>query len=48
MKVQDFRNHHLLLDEQAEQIFAMTGDVAGASAQDRRNYAPRHWQHIRT
>ena len=28
MKVQDFRNHHLLLDEQAEQIFAMTGDVA--------------------
>ena len=28
MKEGDFRDYHLLLDEQAEQIFAMTGDVA--------------------
>ena len=28
MKVQDFRDYHLLLDEHAEQIFAITDDVA--------------------
>ena len=28
MKVQDFRDYHLLLIEQAEQISAMTHDVA--------------------
>ena len=28
MKAQDFRDYHLLLDEHAEQIFAITGDVA--------------------
>jgi starvation-inducible DNA-binding protein len=28
MNEQDFRNYHLLLDEQAEQIFAITDDVA--------------------
>jgi starvation-inducible DNA-binding protein len=28
MKAQDFRDYHLLLVEQAEQIFAMTDDVA--------------------
>jgi starvation-inducible DNA-binding protein len=28
MRVQDFRDYHLLLDEQAEQIFAITDDVA--------------------
>ncbi len=27
MKVQDFRDYHLLLVEHAEQIFAMTDDV---------------------
>ena len=27
MKAQDFRNYHLLLDRQAENIFAMTDDV---------------------
>ena len=27
MKAQDFRDCHLLLDEQAEQIFAMRDDV---------------------
>ena len=26
MKAQDFRDYHLLLDEYAEQIFAMTDD----------------------
>ena len=36
MKEPDFRDYHLLLDEQAENIFAMTDDV-GASAQDWRN-----------
>ena len=36
MKAQDFRNYHLLLDGQAERIFAMTDDV-GPSAQDWRN-----------
>jgi starvation-inducible DNA-binding protein len=36
MKVQDFRDYHLLLDEQAEQIFAITDNV-GARAQDWRN-----------
>ncbi len=28
MKEPDFRDYHLLLDEQAEQIFAITDDVA--------------------
>jgi starvation-inducible DNA-binding protein len=28
MKVQDFRDYHLLLGEHAEQISAMTDDVA--------------------
>jgi len=28
MKVQDFRDYHLLLAEQAEQIFAVRDDVA--------------------
>jgi starvation-inducible DNA-binding protein len=28
MKAQDFRDYHLLLDEQAEQIFAIPDDVA--------------------
>ena len=28
MKVQDFRDYHLLLVEHAEQIYAMTDDVA--------------------
>ena len=28
MKEPDFRDYHLLLDEQAEQIFACTDDVA--------------------
>ena len=28
MKEPDFRCYHLLLDEQAEQIFAITDDVA--------------------
>ena len=36
MKAQDFRDCHLLLDEQAEQIFAMKDDV-GVSTPDRRN-----------
>ena len=35
MKAQDFRDCHLLLDEQAEQIFAMRDDV-GVSTPDRR------------
>jgi DNA-binding ferritin-like protein len=34
MKAQDFRDCHLLLDEQAEQIFAMKDDV-GVSTPDR-------------
>jgi starvation-inducible DNA-binding protein len=29
MKAQDFHDYHLLLVEQAEQIFAMTDDVPG-------------------
>ena len=29
MKVPDFRDYHLLLDEQAEQIFAITDNVGG-------------------
>ena len=32
MKVQDFRDYHLLLDEQAEQIFAITDNVGGKGA----------------
>ncbi len=36
MKEPDFRDYHLLLDEQAEQIFAITDDVA-QRAQDRVN-----------
>ncbi len=36
MKAQDFRDYHLLLDGQAENIFAMTDDVE-VSAQDRRS-----------
>jgi DNA-binding ferritin-like protein len=39
MKVQDFRDYHLLLDEQAKQIFAITDNV-GARAQDWRNALP--------
>jgi len=39
MKEPDFRCYHLLLDEQAEQIFAITDDV-GAKAQDWRNTLP--------
>ena len=27
MKAQDFRDYHLLLDEQAEQIFGVTDDL---------------------
>jgi|SRR6516162_1025343 hypothetical protein len=38
MKESDFRDYRRLLDEQAEQIFAITDD-AGASAQDWRNTA---------
>ena len=34
MKAQDFRNYYLLLDGQAENIFAMTDDVE-VSAPDR-------------
>jgi DNA-binding ferritin-like protein len=34
MKAQDFRNYHLLLDGQVENIFAMTDDVE-VSAPDR-------------
>ena len=37
MKVQDFRDYHLLLDEQAEQIFVVRDDVGAAGAQDRVN-----------
>ena len=33
MNVQDFRDYHLLLDEQAEQIL-LSGMMCGASAQD--------------
>ena len=36
MKAQDFRNYHLLLDGQAENIFAMRDDV-GVSTPDRRS-----------
>jgi hypothetical protein len=36
MKAQDFRDYQLLLDGQAENIFAMTDDVE-VSAQDRRS-----------
>ena len=36
MKAQDFRDCHLLLDEQAEQIFAMRDDVR-VSTPDRRS-----------
>jgi hypothetical protein len=36
MNKPDFRDYHLLLDKQAEEIFADTDDV-GASAQDWRN-----------
>lgn len=36
MNEPDFRDYPRLLDEQAENIFAMTDDV-GASAQHRRN-----------
>ena len=36
MKEPDFRDYHLLLDEQPEQIFAITDDVA-QRAQDRVN-----------
>ena len=36
MKAQDFRDYQLLLDRQAENIFAMTDDVE-VSAQDRRS-----------
>ncbi len=36
MKAQDFRNYHLLLDRQAENIFAMRDDV-GVSTPDRRS-----------
>ena len=36
MKVQDFRDCHLLLDEQAEQIFGMRDDV-GVSTPDRQS-----------
>jgi DNA-binding ferritin-like protein len=36
MKAQDFRDCHLLLDEEAEQIFAMRDDVR-VSTPDRRS-----------
>jgi hypothetical protein len=36
MKVQDFRDYHLLLDEQDKQILAI-GDDVGARAQHWRN-----------
>jgi DNA-binding ferritin-like protein len=36
MKAQDFRDCHLLLDEEAEKIFAMRDDV-GVSTPDRRS-----------
>src|SRR5205809_3224282 len=39
MNEPDFRDYHLLLDEQVEQIFAITDDV-GASVQDWRNTLP--------
>jgi hypothetical protein len=41
MEEQDFRDYRLLLDEQAEQIFANTDDV-GARAQDLRNTPIQH------
>ena len=52
MKVPDFRDYHLLLDEQAEQIFAITDNV-GAGAQDWRGALPSigdlsHHQRSRT
>jgi DNA-binding ferritin-like protein len=37
MKEPDFRCYHLLLDEQAQQIFAITDDIGAAGAQDRVN-----------
>ena len=36
MNEQDFRDYHLLLDGQAEQIFGVTDDV-GVSTPDRRS-----------
>jgi len=39
MKVQDIRDYHLLLDEQAEQIFAIADNVR-ARTQDWRNTLP--------
>jgi starvation-inducible DNA-binding protein len=36
MSGRHFRDYHILLDEQSEQIFAMTDDIAERGAQDRR------------
>ena len=38
----NFRDYHLLLDEQAEQIFTMTDAIAERAARDRRSHAPLH------
>jgi starvation-inducible DNA-binding protein len=45
MTGQHFRDYHLLLDEQSEQIFAMTDDIA-ARAQDWRNHLAFHQRHL--
>ncbi len=47
MSGRSFRDYHLLLDEHADQIFAMTDDIA-ERAQDRRHHAPFDQRHCQS
>jgi hypothetical protein len=41
-----FRDYHLLLHEQADQIFEMTDDIAERAAQNWRNYTAVDRRHL--
>ena len=41
-----FRDYHLLLDEHADQIFAMTDDIAERARKIGGNHAPFHQRHF--
>jgi DNA-binding ferritin-like protein len=43
-----FRDYHLLLDEHASQIFAMTDDIAERARKNRRNHTPFHQRYRAT
>ncbi len=43
----NFRDYHLLLDDQGDQIFAMTDAIAERAPQDRRHHDPLDLGHCR-